>query len=30
VTSFWTWFIENYPDAISQIKQEPEFWEQFK
>lgn len=30
VTSFWTWFIDNYPDTISQIKQEPEFWEQFK
>ncbi len=30
VTSFWTWFIDNYPDTIVQIKQEPEFWEQFK
>lgn len=30
VTSFWIWFIENYPDSISQINQNPEFWEQFK
>lgn len=30
VTSFWTWFIDNYPVSISQIKQGPEFWERFK
>ncbi len=30
VTAFWEWLINDYPDSISQIKEEPEFWEQFK
>lgn len=30
VTSFWLWFIENYPKSKSLIKDSPDFWEQFK
>ncbi len=30
VTSFWLWFIENYPESISMIKDENSFWEKFR
>lgn len=30
VTSFWLWFIENYPQSKSLVKETPGFWEQFK
>jgi uncharacterized protein len=30
VTSFWCWFIENYPNGGEKIKQDPNFFNQFK
>ena len=31
VTSFFTWFIEHYPDSVVETKQaDKKFWEQFK
>ena len=30
VTSFWCWFIENYPNSMSLIKNTQEFWQKFK
>lgn len=30
VTSFWTWFIDNYPGSVSQVRRDPGFWMQFK
>jgi len=30
VTSFWTWFIDNYPESVEMIRDEEDFWGQFK
>lgn len=30
VTSFWVWFIENYPSSISKIETNEVFWSKFK
>lgn len=30
VTSFWTWFIDNYPGSINKIQNSPDFFNQFK
>lgn len=30
VTSFWTWFIDNYPGSVTQASQAPGFWMRFK
>lgn len=29
VTSFWTWFIDNYPQSQNEIIDSPDFWSQF-
>ena len=30
VTAFITWFVENYPDSVKKIKEDPEIQNQFK
>ena len=30
VTSFWTWFIDNYPDSINEMKSIPDFFNRYK
>jgi predicted glycosyltransferase len=30
VTSFWTWFVENYPQSTQILKENPEYLERFK
>lgn len=30
VTAFWVWFIDNYPQSVEMVRDEEEFWEQFK
>jgi len=30
VTSFWAWFIENYPDSVEEVKTNPDVFNQFK
>jgi uncharacterized protein len=30
VTSFWVWFIENYPKSKTMVDDSPSFWSQFK
>jgi len=29
VTSFWCWFVENYPDSTTETYDKPEFWQRF-
>ena len=30
VTSFWSWFIVNYPNSISEVQNNHDFWQKFK
>jgi len=30
VTAFWVWFVDNYPESVSLVRDEPEFWAHFK
>lgn len=30
VTAFWTWFINHYPESVKMVRDEEDFWEQFK